>query len=198
MAILADFHSTSSVFGEKFAVYLRAQFPTHFCIWETGVAPPPYTVSDDTIKLYLIVGGVEPTESAVSEHRKTYLNLITNRRVAAEPTSLKMYGIMRQALSPEGRLAIQSIKEYKTFDLDSDPVGLRNAIFKVHQVSSGAASNCASQIESASFDEYAGCRMKPGQSLLDFKNYFASLVVNLRSNAGYVPYEERQALDFIR
>jgi hypothetical protein len=56
----------------------------------------------------------------------------------------------------------------------------------------------ASEMARASFDEYASCRMRPNQTLLEFKVYFSSAVDNLGASGGYVPSPEVQAHDFVR
>jgi hypothetical protein len=159
------------VFSEQFAVYLRAAFPHHFRIWESGTPPPPFAVTEEMVRADLAAAGIPFTRESDLEQRKTYGSLITAKRQAVEAASLRIYGVLWSILSPEGRLAEQSLPNFKAFDDVSDPVGLRNAIFKIHQVAAGAAKKCASQIESATFDEYATCRMRPGQSLLEFKTY---------------------------
>jgi hypothetical protein len=186
-------------FNTDFSVYVRAVFLFHYTIWEDGVRPKPFAVTMDMLKEDVAINGLEETPENIKAARKAYPSIIAQNRVDNERQCRRLYGLFWNVLTDEGRTAIQSLPEYKVFNPISDPVGLRNAILATHQVSQGFSSRCKSQTASAAYDEYSHCRMKPDQSLLEYKIYFKSLVDNIaKADDLSAISATRQAIDFIR
>jgi hypothetical protein len=186
------------LFNDKFLLYLRKYFPTHFRVWETGNAPDAFTYTEEDLTRDLAGLGLDNSPENRLAQRRAYQPLVASRRERDASTSAKLYGVMWDALTDEGRQAVRSEADFSSFDRASDPVRLRNAIMKTHRIASGSGTKSAAEITRYCFDEYYTCRMRPDQTLLEYRNYFDSLVKNIQSAGGATPSDADQSHDFIR